>query len=573
MKIKCLSIVTAALLIFVLCSASSAGIWYNANFENYNLGDINGQQGWSGSAGPVRIVPSFDGAGQCVEMDCVGFGGTSGGVSQTVTSGNAGIYDIEFYAAMDAVLKAGQSYGNLAYIDFHSSTGSFLTRFYFRGDCFNILLAGSVQQTILPNASDRQWHKIGLHFNLLANTLDVKVDDVQIVTGAGVYTPGYDIGRITFGQWDKTSVYSKSDVYIDNLSCSSPNTPAPGKLILAPTFFPGWPAYNVCYPCTFYDSAIGKYRMYYSGSGMGYVNDSTWDQWTTGAVTSSDEQKWLYPDNYEALLFARKFMEGDLVDPQIESQQFDSIFAYMPCVIKDGSTYKMWYAGWNGNFTQNPDHTANKINFRIGYATSPDGVNWTKYPNDQNAAPVLNLGTAGSLDAKGVSHPWVLKKNGTYHMWYEGYDGSTWRIFHTTSTNGTAWNTPQLVLPPGTSGSLDYKGARNPVVVEKAGIFEMWYQGESSASPNYHVLRATSSDGTTWNKIAGQVTFVTPTPANFPSFNANDPIAKILVNTVVPNQDNTYTVYYAKEMIETTVRRQGSVKVRHYFIFREVVAL
>ena len=43
-------------------------------------------------------------------------------------------------------------------------------------------------------------------------------------------------------------------------------------------------------------------------------------------------------------------------------------------VIKDGSIYKMWYAGTDAKGVE-----------RIGYATSKDGIAWTKYANN----PVL----------------------------------------------------------------------------------------------------------------------------------------------------------------------------------------
>ncbi|MBC8427272.1 MAG: hypothetical protein H8D97_00080, partial [Proteobacteria bacterium] len=41
----------------------------------------------------------------------------------------------------------------------------------------------------------------------------------------------------------------------------------------------------------------------------------------------------------------------------------DDIYTYIPNVIKDGSTYKMWYSGYDGSY------------WRIHYATSTDGIN------------------------------------------------------------------------------------------------------------------------------------------------------------------------------------------------------
>src|SRR5690348_8933052 len=80
--------------------------------------------------------------------------------------------------------------------------------------------------------------------------------------------------------------------------------------ILSPRFFPGWQAQHVSYPFVLFDKSDNQYKMYYSGSSSTQVNQSLWDQWVTGVVTSSNTLQWTYPDNYEQVLFARKLMEG-----------------------------------------------------------------------------------------------------------------------------------------------------------------------------------------------------------------------------------------------------------------------
>src|SRR5688500_9048518 len=119
--------------------------------------------------------------------------------------------------------------------------------------------------------------------------------------------------------------------------------------------------------------------MYYSGSASEQWSDSSLDQWVTGFVTSTDTINWEYPDNYEQVLFARRLMEGNVVDSVDCAAVFDSIFAFGACVLKEGSTYKAWYTGWNGEFQHLGNGQSNKINFRIGYATSTDGTVWTKF--------------------------------------------------------------------------------------------------------------------------------------------------------------------------------------------------
>ena len=67
---------------------------------------------------------------------------------------------------------------------------------------------------------------------------------------------------------------------------------------------------------------------------------------------------------------------------------WDAGFVGDPTVISDGTTYKMWYHGGDASYSI----------FSIGYATSTNGITWTKYA----ANPVLT-GTAGSWDANIVA--------------------------------------------------------------------------------------------------------------------------------------------------------------------------
>ncbi len=352
------------------------------------------------------------------------------------------------------------------------------------------------------------------------------------------------------------------------LSLISPIHAAPPPIgtsakILSPKFFPGWQNRNVCYPFVVNDTAAGVYRLYYSGSGTEYVNDSVWDQWMTGMATSTDTTTWKRPDNYEQTLFARRHYEGDLLDPDEEAGIFDSVFATGACVIKDGSTWKTWYTGWNGQIEHLGGGISNKINFRIGYATSPDGTKWTKISGSAGAGAVLGMGASGQPDAKGAAHPHVLKVSGTFRCWYEGYDGTTWRILYATSPDGLNWTKQGTALNPGGSGALDQLGLRNPMVINRSGLYELWYQGQSSATPNYHVLRATSIDGLAWTKISGEIT-LHPDVAVSGS-------ESILVDSAIVQADNSVQVFFAKQITTNRTATYGTIQERSFYIYTEVV--
>jgi predicted GH43/DUF377 family glycosyl hydrolase len=139
-------------------------------------------------------------------------------------------------------------------------------------------------------------------------------------------------------------------------------------------------------------------------------------------------------------------------------------------VLIEGSTYKMWYSG--------VDETGS----RIGYATSPDGVNWTKYAGN----PVLGLGSPGSWDSTSVYYPNVLHNGSTYEMWYSGANGSAYAIGYATSTDGVNWDRypENPVVTTGPADSWDSKYVLASTVIAQPGMVKMWYTGRDASNVN-----------------------------------------------------------------------------------------
>jgi hypothetical protein len=75
---------------------------------------------------------------------------------------------------------------------------------------------------------------------------------------------------------------------------------------------------------------------------------------------------------------------------------WDSVGVYHPFVIHRTSNYEMWYAGLG--------YVASVLYIKIGYATSPDGITWTKYSDN----PVLDVGLPGDWDDRYVFCPYGL---------------------------------------------------------------------------------------------------------------------------------------------------------------------
>jgi len=90
-------------------------------------------------------------------------------------------------------------------------------------------------------------------------------------------------------------------------------------------------------------------------------------------------------------------------------------------VAKIDGTYNMWYTGYKG-------YDEAGIEVAIGYASSSNGISWTK------SGPVLTKGTG--WEAEGVGAPWVIYSGRTYRMWYSGLDTNF------DPTLGYAYHTP-----------------------------------------------------------------------------------------------------------------------------------
>ena len=164
----------------------------------------------------------------------------------------------------------------------------------------------------------------------------------------------------------------------------------------------------------------GIYHMWYTGGGL--VPGETF----IGYATSQDGFNWTRHDDNPVLVTG-------------PAGSWDESLVVMPCVLIRDSVYHMWYTGQSG--------LDMNTNYKIGYATSPDGINWTK---DMVNNPVLDKGPYGSFDGDWVGSGPVIFDGTDLRMWYGGVGGGTVDIGHATSLNGVSWTRdPDPVLTPG----------------------------------------------------------------------------------------------------------------------------
>ncbi len=186
-----------------------------------------------------------------------------------------------------------------------------------------------------------------------------------------------------------------------------------------------------------------------------------------------------------------KHPDNPIMTPGSAGEWDEMIIAPGSIIFLD-NTYHMWY--WGGDMET--------VNQRIGYATSPDGITWTKYANN----PVIEPGSEGTWDGTAVGDPTVLYVDSIFHMWYEGIPNLSLseglQIGHATSLDGIIWtkDTANPVLKLGPDGEWDDQWVSQPDVVYNGNEYHMWYTGYNGFMSQIRIGHATSLDGTTWTK-------------------------------------------------------------------------
>lgn len=147
-----------------------------------------------------------------------------------------------------------------------------------------------------------------------------------------------------------------------------------------------------------------------------------------------------------------------------------------PMVLYESGAWRMWYTGgWTHPGT--------------GYATSTDGLTWTKYASN----PVYGQG--GSGYANTADCPEVTKVGSTYYLFTSGgvttsNPFTTFRV--ATSTDGIAWTTQSSSIAIGSGKTL----WGNRTVWIESGT---WYMLQESGPTPWEIYLYTSSDGLTWS--------------------------------------------------------------------------
>ena len=227
---------------------------------------------------------------------------------------------------------------------------------------------------------------------------------------------------------------------------------------------------------------------------------------------------------YAAAAPAQTFWKKSIAHPLITvgpAGAWDSELVESGSVIRDDTGYRLWYAGRGG------------VHYSIGLATSPDGIAWTKHPNN----PVFEPAADGAWDSVNVYSPSVVFDGQKYHLYYGGSAGGAIQIGHATSDDGIAWTRDPAnpVIRAGNGvPAWQSQGVDLPGVIYAGGAFKMWYTGTAADNSTSAIGHAESADGTSWTEFPGN-----------PVLAPEKPFVRELFSSSVVFDSSFYHVWYA----------------------------
>ncbi len=157
------------------------------------------------------------------------------------------------------------------------------------------------------------------------------------------------------------------------------------------------------------------------------------------------------------------------------------------CLLKDQGKFRMWFS-WR------PKRS-------VALVESTDGIHWGQ--------PQIALGpNRESGWEHEVNRPVVVKRPDGYHMWFTGQADGHSAIGYATSKDGVTWTraTRKPVLSPDQPWEKVAVMCPDVLWDETTKIYRMWYSGGEQYEPDA-IGYATSADGKTWTKLSGNPVF------------------------------------------------------------------
>ena len=188
------------------------------------------------------------------------------------------------------------------------------------------------------------------------------------------------------------------------------------------------------------------------------------------------------------------FYEGNPVLQRSNNPRWDNQFIDPGGMIYHDGMFHMFFNGINGF----------PAPVGVGYATSPDGYQWTRQTNE----PVLSAKALSDMDLLGSNlfvTSAMVESDGTWVLYFytlggNGFMGPGEIGRATARAPGGPWTIdPDPLLSPGSSGAWDEIQVSSPNVLKTDSGYIMYYDALGNGGTSM-IGVATSSDGVHWEK-------------------------------------------------------------------------
>jgi sucrose-6-phosphate hydrolase SacC (GH32 family) len=177
-------------------------------------------------------------------------------------------------------------------------------------------------------------------------------------------------------------------------------------------------------------------------------------------------------------------------------------------ILREGDVWKLWYTGYDG--------TRDGLRM-LGYATSPDGIKWTRHPRN----PIYR--------DHWVEDMMVVRHDRRYYMFAEGKDDRAQLLV---SMDGIAWKRlGQLDIRKKDSSRIPEGPYGTPTAWFEGGVWYLFYERNDLG-----VWLATSRDLKVWTNVRDEPV-LTPGPGEYD----RDLIA---LNQVIKHKGRYYAYYH-----------------------------
>ena len=156
----------------------------------------------------------------------------------------------------------------------------------------------------------------------------------------------------------------------------------------------------------------------------------------------------------------------------LSEEPWEGVAVMCPYVLWDEQVglYKMWYSGGE---QYEPD--------ALGYATSPDGEQWTKHPRN----PIFHSDERFAWERAKVTGGQIVREGDWYLLFYIGFaDLHHAHIGLARSRDGiTGWQRHQAnpIIHAGGEQAWDHDAVYKPFAIHEPGRWLLWYNGRHEA--------------------------------------------------------------------------------------------